>query len=105
MLNVKQESLITLSAACRGPIRKILGRQIAPPTACRWVRRGIRAGDGTRVVLRAVKVGREYMLIPSAIDDFFVALAQHTGDDSNASEPLDDAATNAKLKAFGLKSA
>jgi hypothetical protein len=102
MLNVKQEPLISLSSACRGPINKILGRRIAPPTACRWVKRGLRAGDGTRVVLRAVKIGRSYMTNSSAIDEFFSTLALHTSSSVEMPE-IADAETEASLRAAGLK--
>ncbi|NQV27563.1 MAG: hypothetical protein HQ518_24705 [Rhodopirellula sp.] len=102
MLNVKQEPLITLSAACRGPINKILGRRIAPATACRWVKSGIRAGDGTRVLLSAIKVGRSYMTNPSAIDEFFSTLAQRTSSSVEMPE-IADAETEASLRAAGLK--
>jgi len=102
MLNVKQEPLISLSSACRGPIHKVLGRRIAPATACRWVTRGIRAGDGIRVVLRAVKIGRSYMTNFSAIDEFFSTLALHTSSSVEMPE-IADAETEASLKAAGLK--
>lgn len=102
MFNLKQEPLISLSAACRGPICETLGRRITPATACRWVKSGIRAGDGTRVVLQAVKIGRAYMTTASAVEQFFALLAKHTRAKSTVSPLLVDTATNAKLKAFGL---
>lgn len=103
MLNVKEEQLITLAAACRGPMQKVLGRKIAPATACRWIKSGILAGDGTRVSLRAVKIGRSYMTTVSAVDEFFSALAQHTTGAAEMPE-IADAEVEASLKAAGLKS-
>lgn len=102
MLDLKQEKLIALGAACRGPIQELLGRKIAPATACRWITKGILAGDGTRVSLRAVKIGRSYMTTASSIDEFFAALAQHTVGAAEVSE-VADAEVEASLKAAGLK--
>lgn len=103
MLDLKQEKLIALGAACRGPIQELLGRRIAPATACRWVKSGILAGDGTRVTLRAVKIGRSYMTTASAVDEFFCTLAQHTTGVAEMPE-IADAEVEASLKAAGLKS-
>ena len=103
MINFKQEPSISLAAACRGPIQEVLGRRIAPATACRWVKSGILAGDGTRVSLRAVKIGRSYMTTASAIDEFFSTLAQHTTGTAEMPE-IADAEVEASLKAAGLKS-
>ena len=103
MLDLKQEKLIALGAACRGPIQELLGRRIAPATACRSGKSGILAGDGTRVTLRAVKIGRSYMTTASAVDEFFSTLAQHTTGAAEMPE-IADAETEASLKAAGLKS-
>lgn len=102
MLDANQP-LITLSAACRGPIKETLGRQIAPATAYRWVRNGLLADDGTRVRLPALKLGRTYMTSTAAVADFFeeIALRAVTQTPSTA---MQNAATEAKLKAAGLYS-
>ena len=102
MIDARQH-LITLSAACRGPIQDLLGRRIAPATAYRWVRTGILAGDGTRVRLAAIKIGRSYMTTPGAVNELLESLTQRAGT-TPPNGIMRGAQIDAQLKAAGRKS-
>lgn len=103
MLDLRSEQPLKLSVACRTVIADYVGSPVSPQTAVRWIHRGLLAGDRTRIVLQAVKVGRNYLTTEAAVERFFTRLAQHTTDTAEIPEVV-DAETEASLKAAGLKS-
>lgn len=79
MIDLKNEKPISLAAAARTSLLQLTGRPLSPATQHRWVHRGVLAGDGTRVVLAAVRVGRAFFTTESAVRNFLNELSRRSG--------------------------
>lgn len=62
-----------------GPDRRIAAvarsLHVAPSTVWRWIRRGVRAADGSIIRLDYVRLGRRILIEPEAIERFAAAVA------------------------------
>ena len=100
MIDLKHEETISIGRACREDIPEYTGKPFSPQTACRWIKRGVLAADGTRVHLEAVLIGRSYVTTRPAVKRMFDELQQRSG----VQPATDDTATEASLKSLGLLS-
>jgi hypothetical protein len=81
--------------------------KLAYPTLWRWVNRGCRAADGTRVKLRIQRIGHQPVTTRSWLNEFFSALAQQPDDTaptirSPARRDREVAASRKRLAAAGI---
>jgi|SRR6516165_5110415 transposase-like protein len=69
-------NIVAEIAAGRGISLIELARQhgVNPSTAFRWVSRGLPAGDGTRVRLKALQRGKRWLTTAAAVARFFGSL-------------------------------
>ena len=100
-IQLKDEQPLSVPAACEDEIPKFLGAPISAQTLYRWISKGLVAGDGTRIRLEAVKVGRRMCLTQEAIERFFDELTRRSLGNRNT-EHSPPAETIAQLKADGL---
>ena len=99
-IDLQHEESISLGQTCREVIAEYIGTPISPQTGYRWIKPGVRAADGTRVRLEAIRVGRGYVTTRAAVKRFFGELAQRSG----VQPVTDDSATEASLKSLNLLS-
>ena len=66
-IDLVNEQPISIAVARRKYIPRINYGPISPATASRWINKGVLAGDGTRVRLEAVKVGRSLMTTKESV--------------------------------------
>ena len=100
-IDLIREQPITIAVARTQHLPRLGGRTISPTTAYRWISKGVLAGDGTRVRLSAVKLGRSLMTTREAVERFLGELTLR----SSSTPSLDEASqveTRAKLLAQGL---
>jgi hypothetical protein len=70
---------MTLAAAREQLLPHFHGKPISQATAYRWVKHGVRAGDGTLVRLGAMKFGRNLVTTVEDVRQFHEELAQRSG--------------------------
>ncbi len=107
MSTILVESTLSLHDACRLLPSSRAGKKLNLCTICRWITGGVRAIDGTRVRLEAVRLGGRWLTSHEAIERFSAAL---TGDTGNAPAPIRTPAARSraaevarkKLEAIGI---
>jgi hypothetical protein len=102
-IDLLSESTVSLNYARRKLIPVLNRKPISPPTIYRWIGKGVLAGDGSRVKLEAVRVGRSFVTTREAVKRFFDELARRSGCETVT--PDDDelpAETEHSLRAKGL---
>ncbi len=99
-LDLNSQQTLSLTEASRTLLPKSGGRPMSPATLHRWVRDGVLAGDGTRVRLSAVRVGRAFVTTEPAVRSFLNELARRSRV-KPAAAPLSDE-VDADLKNRGL---
>ena len=97
-IDLRNEKSISLGVACRDVIPEYTGKPVSPQSGYRYIRRGILAGDGQRVRLGAVKVGRCHVTTREAVARFFDELAARSG----GAVVRNDATVKPSLMAQGL---
>ena len=81
------ETLISLShAAARFPGHRGAER-LHPATLTRWILKGVRAVDGRRVRLEAIRVGCRWLTSEAALQRFADALSNPPADDTPTRTP------------------
>jgi hypothetical protein len=79
-IDTREEQVYPLNA-----IRKFLppsprtGNPVHPSVVFRWIKRGLKAGDGTTVHLDAVKAGNNLCTSREAVERFFSDLTARSG--------------------------
>ena len=81
------------------------GNPIHPSVIGRWIKRGLRAGDGTTVHLGSLKVGATLCSSREALERFFAELTARAGLDHRPAAVSEQRkrATSQALVAAGLK--
>jgi hypothetical protein len=105
-IDTREEKVYPLNA-----IRKFLppsartGNPPHPSVVFRWIKRGLKAGDGTTVYLDAVKAGNSLCTSREAVERFFSELTARSGLPVKTSTVLarDRDRISRELKAAGLK--
>ncbi len=87
-INLLSERPISIAVARRQHIPKIDNRPISPATGYRWIKKGVLAGDGTRVRLSAVRIGRKYMTTAEAVQRFLAELTRRSSVESVGEESV-----------------
>lgn len=100
-IDLVNEQPISIAVARRKYIPRINHGPISPATASRWINKGVLAGDGTRVRLEAVKVGRSLMTTKESVDRFLNQLVRHSAN-GIPQVPGQKEETRARLLAEGL---
>ena len=77
-IDLLREQPVTVAFARKMLIPQFGDKPISPATAYRWIERGALAGDGSRVFLEAVKVGRQLMTTRESIQRFFDELTRRS---------------------------
>jgi hypothetical protein len=106
-IDARKEELYTLQG-----IRQFLprtnrtGNPVHPSVVFRWIKRGIKAGDGTIVRLKAIKAGSRLCTTREAVDRFFddlTARAAGVAPLESRAKPGRHERTSRKLVSAGLK--
>ncbi len=81
------------------------GKPVHPSVIFRWIKRGLRAGDGTVVHLEAVKAGNSLCTSREAVERFFSELTARSGLPVRPAvvSARDRARISCELKVAGLK--
>lgn len=101
MIDLQTEKSISLAAAARTLLPQPTGRPLSPASQHRWASRGVLAGDGTRVVLETVRVGRAFFTTESAVRNFLNELSRRSGIQQTTRKLTSD--IDAALTKKGLK--
>ncbi|MHC4878678.1 MAG: hypothetical protein ACYTGL_19690 [Planctomycetota bacterium] len=70
---------VHLAKACRALVPRYFGDSVSPQTAVRWHNQGLTAADGTKVRLKAFRVGRQLVTTEEWVAEFFAELARRSG--------------------------
>lgn len=100
-IDLIREQPVSISAARKTLIPRLSGSPISPATGYRWIRWGVLAGDGCRVRLEAVKLGRVLVTTREAVARFLDELARRSGVQPS-SERESQQEISAQLVAAGL---
>ena len=100
-IDLSREQTVTIAVARKQLIPRIGDKPISPATAYRWIDPGVLAGDGTRVRLSAVKLGRTLVTTREAVQRFLAELTRRSHVEPTGDQALPEE-TTARLRAEGL---
>lgn len=100
-INFIRERPVSISVARKTLIPAIDGRPISPATAYRWIDRGVLTGDGCRVRLEAVRIGRALATTKEAVDRFLDEVSRRSSARTETKLPAN---VESELVAAGLMS-
>jgi len=109
MSAILQENLLTLHAAAQLLPSNRAGKRVNFATVWRWVLKGVRGFDGSRVHLEAVRVGGRWLTSQEALERFATTLTPQIGADiaiptrTPARRRRESASAAKKLEAMGIK--
>jgi hypothetical protein len=84
VLDILNESSISLTEVCRTLPKGKRGRQVHLSCVLRWITQGSKAPDGRRVRLEAVRVGGRWITSKEALARFVAALTPRFQDEITA---------------------
>ena len=77
-IDLLREQPVTVVFARKTLIPHFGDKPISPVTASRWIENGVLAGDGSRVRLEAVKIGRQFMTTRESVRRLFEELTRRS---------------------------
>lgn len=101
-IDLLREDAVSLTDARKNLIPKFTGKPVSAPTIYRWVAKGLRVRDGSRVKLEAIRIGREFITTKQAVHRFLGELTARAGGDRKADVEAMNAETEHRLRAKGL---
>ena len=101
-IDLIHEQSVSIAFARNRLIPELNGKAISPATAYRWIDKGVLAGDGVRVRLEAVKVGRNLVTTEESVQRLLDELTRRsavtpTSDSRLSSEVTEDLRSNGLL--------
>ena len=105
-MNLEGEELLTLSQAARLFPGHRGAKSTSRVTVGRWITRGNRTADGSRVKLEGVRVGSSWMTSREAVNRYLEALSRGRTDESVPTptpQPKRTGARERLVKHFGMK--